>query len=123
MKTPKTDRLVALQFLAVVLPVVIVLLLQMLADSRRAAALGHSRPLHELAQHARGDYKNFMNGVTDAVDTGSLSGQAAEALASSAAGLAKLGASDERTLVGEDAPALVPYLLLERFAFTGQKSR
>jgi predicted Zn-dependent protease len=34
-----------------------------------------------------------------------------------------LAVSRERTLVGEDAPALVPYLLLERFAFTGQKSR
>ena len=69
MKTPKTDRLVALQFLVVVLPVVVVLLLQMLADSRRAAAQGRSRPLHELAQHARVDYQSFMNGVSDAVDT------------------------------------------------------
>jgi PmbA protein len=34
-----------------------------------------------------------------------------------------LAVSRERALVGEDAPALVPYLLLERFAFTGQKSR
>ena len=34
-----------------------------------------------------------------------------------------LAVSRERTLVGEEAPALVPYLLLERVAFTGQKSR
>lgn len=109
MKIPKTDRLVALQFLAVVLPVVIVLLLQMLADSRRAAALGHSRPLHELAQQARADYKSFMNGVGDAVDTGTLSGQAAEALAASAGGLAKLAAGGEGALVG-DAPAAIKSL-------------
>ena len=63
MKTPKTDRLVALQFLVVVFPVVVVLLAQMLADSRRAAAQTQSRPMHELAQHARVDYSIFMNGV------------------------------------------------------------
>jgi predicted Zn-dependent protease len=34
-----------------------------------------------------------------------------------------LAVSKERTLVGEEAPVLVPYLLLEKFAFTGQKSR
>lgn len=34
-----------------------------------------------------------------------------------------LAVSKERSLVGEDAPALVPYLLLEKFAITGQKSR
>jgi predicted Zn-dependent protease len=34
-----------------------------------------------------------------------------------------LAVSRERRLVGEDVPVLVPYLLLERFAFTGQKSR
>ncbi len=34
-----------------------------------------------------------------------------------------LAISKQRTLVGEEAPVVVPYLLLERFAFTGQKSR
>jgi hypothetical protein len=34
-----------------------------------------------------------------------------------------LAVSRERRLVGEEAPVLVPSLLLERFAFTGQKSR
>lgn len=106
MKTPKTDRLVALQFLAVVLPVVAVLLSQMFADSRRAAALGRSRPLHELAQHARADYKTFMNGVADAVDTGTLSGQAAEALAAAAGALSALGARGQSALVAS-APDMV----------------
>ena len=103
MKTPKTDRLVALQFLVVVLPVVVVLLLQMLADSRRAAAQGRSRPLHELAQHARIDYQSFMNGVSDAVDTGTLSEQAARSLAASAQGLDALGLKGESALVGPAA--------------------
>jgi predicted Zn-dependent protease len=33
-----------------------------------------------------------------------------------------LAVSATRQLVGEEAAALVPYLLLERFVFTGQKS-
>ena len=106
MNVNKTDRLVALQFTAVVLPVVAVLLFQMVGDSRRAAALGHSRPLHELAQGVRGNYKTFMNGVTDAVDTGTLSGPAAEALAGAADGLDKLAAAGEGPLVGT-APKVV----------------
>jgi methyl-accepting chemotaxis protein len=102
----KTDRLVALQFTAVVLPVVAVLLFQVVADSQRASALGHSRPLQQLAQGVRGNFKTFMNGVTDAVDTGTLSGPAAEALAAAADGLDKLAAGGEGPLVGS-APTVV----------------
>ena len=40
-----TDRLIALQFLAVAVPIAFVLLAQMVADARRATALEHSRPL------------------------------------------------------------------------------
>src|ERR1700722_18541977 len=103
MKTPKTDRLVALQFLVVVFPVVVVLLAQMLADSRRAAAQTQSRPMHELAQHARVDYTTFMNGVSDAVDTGTLSEKAAHALAAAAGGLEELSTKDKSAAVGSAA--------------------
>src|SRR5258708_25165704 len=75
-----TDKLIALQFLAVVLPIAVVLLVQMVADARRAAALEHSRPLRILAYEARANYKTFTNGAADAVDTGTLGGQSAEAL-------------------------------------------
>ncbi len=50
MRIRSTDRLIALQFLAVVAPVAAVLLLQMVADANRAAALEHSRPLRILAE-------------------------------------------------------------------------
>ena len=45
-----TDRLIALQFLAVAVPIAFVLLAQMLADARRAGALQHSglRPVSGL---------------------------------------------------------------------------
>ncbi|MGH8316106.1 MAG: hypothetical protein ACRETU_13260, partial [Steroidobacterales bacterium] len=75
----QTDRLIALQFLAVVLPVATVLLVQMVADARRAATLEHSRPLRALAYEARTNYKTFTNGAADAVDTGTLGGQSVEA--------------------------------------------
>ena len=104
MKTPKTDRLVALQFLVVVLPVVVVLLAQMLADSRRAAAQTQSRPMHELAQHARVDYSIFMNGVSDAVDTGTLSDQAAHALASAAGPWSHYGTHLPRSARDQEVP-------------------
>src|SRR5579863_861313 len=47
--TRSTDRLIALQFLAVVVPIAFVLLAQVVADARRAAALAASRPLRTLA--------------------------------------------------------------------------
>jgi signal transduction histidine kinase len=80
--TRSTDRLIALQFLAVVVPIAFVLLAQVVADARRAAALAASRPLRTLANDARADYRTFTNGAADAVDTGSLGRQSAEALKS-----------------------------------------
>src|SRR5436853_322758 len=75
-----TDRLIALQFLAVAVPIAFVLLAQMAADARRAAALEHSRPLRTLANEARASYRTFTNGAADAVGTGALGRQSAEAL-------------------------------------------
>lgn len=102
----QTDRLIALQFLAVVLPVAIVLLVQLVADARRAAALEHSRPLRMLADEARANYKTFTNGAADAVDTGTLGGQSVEALHTAAARLAELVERGETAGIG-DAAAIV----------------
>jgi hypothetical protein len=44
-----TDKLIALQFLAVVLPIAVVLLVQMVVDARRAEVLEYSRPFRLLA--------------------------------------------------------------------------
>src|ERR1700688_1381896 len=97
------DKLIALQFLAVVLPIAVVLLVQMAADARRAAALEHSRPLRGLAAEARGNYKTFTNGAADAVDTGTLGGQSVEALHTAAARLAALANLSETAIVGNAA--------------------
>lgn len=94
-KKPGTDQLVALQFMAVVLPIAVVLLMQMAGDSRRAATLEQSHPLRILADEARANYKTFTNGAADAVDTGALGGQSVDALRSAAQQLAALAERDK----------------------------
>jgi signal transduction histidine kinase len=101
-----TDKLIALQFLAVVLPVAVVLLVQMVVDARRADSLEQSRPLRILAAEARAYYKIFANGAADVVDTGSLGAQSVEALHSSAGELAGLAIIDETQSVGDAAAVL-----------------
>ncbi|MDP9011382.1 MAG: PAS domain-containing protein [Pseudomonadota bacterium] len=104
-----TDKLIALQFLAVVMPIAMVLLVQMAADANRAARLEHSRPLKILADEARTNYKTFMNGAADAVDTGTLGAQSVDALHESAARLSELVGRGEGGVAG-DAAAVVHQL-------------
>jgi PAS domain S-box-containing protein len=99
--TSTTDRLIALQFLAVVVPIAFVLLAQMVADARRAAALEASRPLRTLAHDVRADYRTFTNGAADAVDTGTLGRQSAEALKSASDRLQKLAARGGEPALGD----------------------
>jgi signal transduction histidine kinase len=101
-----TDKLIALQFLAVVLPIAVVLLVQLAADARRAASLDHSRPLRILADDARTNYKTFMNGAADAVDTNTLGAKSVEALRTSAERLAALADHGEGPNVGDAAEAV-----------------
>ncbi len=100
-----TDSLIALQFLAVVVPIAFVLLAQMMADVRRASALAQSRPLRTLANDIRASYRTFTNGAADAVDTGTLGHQSAEALQTSARLLQELANQGEAVALA-DAPRL-----------------
>jgi signal transduction histidine kinase len=104
-----TDKLIAMQFLAVVLPIAVVLLVQMVVDARRASALEHSRPLRILADEIRTEYKTFTNGAADAVDTGTLGAQSVEALHAAAARLTELSERGVAAAVG-DAAAVVTNL-------------
>jgi PAS domain S-box-containing protein len=101
-----TDSLIALQFLAVVVPIAFVLVAQLMADQERAAALDHSRPLRNLANEARANYRTFTNGAAAAVDTGTLSRQSAEALRTSAGLLRTLGSGGESAVLGSAPDAL-----------------
>jgi signal transduction histidine kinase len=98
-----TDKLIALQCLAVALPIAAVLLVQMAVDARRATSLDQSRPLRILAAEARVYYKIFLNGAADVVDTGSLGTRSIEALHSSAGELAGLAIIDGRASVANAA--------------------
>ena len=101
------NRLIVLQFAAVMLPVALVLFAQMVADARRADALEHSRTLRVLAAEVRADYKAFFSGVTDAVDSGSLSSNAVAALKSSGRHLDELvAAGGEPAVLKDAAPSL-----------------
>ncbi len=104
-----TDKLVAMQFLAVVLPIAVVLLVQMVVDAGRASALEHSRPLRILADEIRTEYKTFTYGAADAVDTGTLGAQSVEALHAASTRLAELSKRGEAAAVG-DAAAVVSNL-------------
>ena len=104
-----TDGLIALQFLAVALPIALVLLAQLAADAQRAAALEHSWPLRNLASEARANFRTFTNGAADAVDSGALGRQSAEALSESAALLSRLAERGEAAALG-DAPRVVASL-------------
>ncbi len=96
-----TDNLIALQFLAVILPVTLVLLGQLTADARRAEALESSRPLRNLASEARANFRTFSNGAADAVDTGTLGRQPAEALQLASKQLMQLANRGEAATLGE----------------------
>jgi len=98
-----TDKLIALQCLAVALPIAVVLIVQMAVDARRASSLDQSRPLRILAAEARAYYKIFLNGTADVVDTGSLGTRSVEALHSSAGELAGLAILDGRPNFAEAA--------------------
>jgi methyl-accepting chemotaxis protein len=101
-----TDRLIALQFLMVVLPVTLVLVGQSIADARSSAALADASRLQNLGHEIRASYKTFTSGVADAVDTGQLGGQAFEALGGASAGLEQIQSLTAANRFGDAAQAV-----------------
>jgi methyl-accepting chemotaxis protein len=93
---------IALQFATVMLPLAVLLFVQTWLDLRRSVQLAEAFPLHLDANAARKSYKQFVDGVTDAVDSGKLSAQAVQALRKSADSLHQLAESPS----GRDALAL-----------------
>lgn len=64
---------ITLQFIAIIAPFALVLLLQAHSDLKRIEAARFEQETAGLARAAKDQYKLFLNGVADAVDTGSLS--------------------------------------------------
>src|SRR5689334_19999828 len=72
----------ALQFALILAPLALVVIAQMVLDSFNADALERSHKAQSLAYDVRRDFKVFIDGVVDAVDTGGLSNAAKEKLQS-----------------------------------------
>ena len=71
---------IVLQFAIIIAPIAFVLLFQALSDVRHSNSVRFELKSVVLAHQARDSYKVFLNGVADAVDTGTLSNKAREAL-------------------------------------------
>jgi methyl-accepting chemotaxis protein len=93
---------IALQFALVMLPLAVLLFVQAWMDLRRSVRLADAFPLHLHANAADKAYKQFIDGVTDAVDSGKLSSQALAALHKAGDSLHELAASPN----GRDAAKL-----------------
>jgi methyl-accepting chemotaxis protein len=94
MEKPANNRLVMLQFAAVAVPLVVLLMAQAAFDARRAATLARVGPERDAAGAMRSNFRTFQNGVVDAVDTGNLASQAGEALRKAKEAAAELARID-----------------------------
>lgn len=95
-KVSSLKTMIITQFLIIILPLVMVLVYQTLSDSRRAAALQRAFQLHEHVHAAKTSYKVFLNGVVDAVDSGTVSRKAIEALAEAGTQVKELNGKDHQ---------------------------
>ncbi len=91
---------IILQFMAVMIPVTLVLVYQTVSDLQRSNELSRAFELMELSGAAKSHYKTFLNGVTDAVDSGKLGGDSIKSLEASKEALSQIGKIDS-------TPALV----------------
>ena len=75
---------IALQFALIIAPIAILLGIQAIADARRSANIEHAFRLHQASIAARDNFKLFLDGAADSVDTGKLSARALEGLRTAA---------------------------------------
>lgn len=85
---------ITLQFAVCVVPLLALLAWQYRGDAARSRQLGASFPKLLVATMAARDYKDFVTGVTDAVDSGKLASSAVQALYKADQALGQLTARD-----------------------------
>ncbi len=105
------SRTIVLQFAAILIPVGLVLLYQLTAGVARAQAARFERQCLVLAQHAQTEYRTFLNGLVDAVDTGRAGARTQQALAETGASLQQLHDLDDQDRL---EPLLAAVAVLER---------
>ena len=79
-KVRSLNHTIVLQFAIIIAPIACVLVYQAVSDLRHASTVKFEMQSVLLARQARDNYRIFANGVADAVDTGSLSNRARQAL-------------------------------------------
>jgi methyl-accepting chemotaxis protein len=99
---------IALQFSLVVLPLVILLGTQAVLDHQRSSVLANTFPSHVTANAARKNYKLFVDGMVDALDTGKLSAAAIKALQASQGHVQTVASTGDpqATAIGGDLAAI-----------------
>ncbi|MBI5430836.1 MAG: methyl-accepting chemotaxis protein [Nitrosomonadales bacterium] len=85
---------IIMQFVVVMLPITLVLAFQTISDVRRSSEMSKAFQLMDLSAGAKAHYKTFLNGVSDAVDSGNLSGSSIKALEDAREELSRIGALD-----------------------------
>lgn len=86
----KLKQRMYLQFFMAVLPLAAVFSFQMLSTSDLPAKVESTLGIYDLGLQASANYKNFLNGVVDAIDTGTLSSKALRSLANTTTAVAAL---------------------------------
>ena len=81
---------IILQFMVVMVPTVLVLSYQTASDYERSNQLSKAFQLMDLSGLAKSHYKTFLNGVSDAVDSGKLGASSAKALEESMSALSEI---------------------------------
>lgn len=88
-----------MQFMAVMIPITMVLAYQTISDVQRSSEMSKAFQLMEQSAVTKTRYKTFLNGVSDAVDTGKLGASSIKALEDSWDGLSRMRVLDSTELV------------------------
>lgn len=79
-----------LQFFIAVLPLAVVFTVQMLSTNDLPARVDKIMGIYDLSLQSSASYKNFLNGLVDAVDTGTISNKTLDSLTATKAAVDKL---------------------------------
>jgi len=93
-KTLSLKSRIILLFVVVMLPITLVLAYQTISDVQRSSEMSKAFQLMDQSAEAKSRYKTFLNGVSDAVDTGKLSDSSIKALEDAREGLSKIASLD-----------------------------
>ncbi|MBI3480459.1 MAG: HAMP domain-containing protein [Nitrosomonadales bacterium] len=104
------ENRIILQFMAVIIPIVLVLTYQTISDVRRSNELSKAFQLMDLSGITKARYKTFLDGVSDAVDSGKLSNNGLKALEESQEALSQIRQIDLDPAIDADYKMLATML-------------